>query len=370
MLALSRAPRPVNLDRWLTRRISRAEYLLTTRSTLASELAALASAGSAALSEALEIPVTVTGRLQGAGAPREPAAQRATCLLFLEQPGADALLEVELRLVASLVAHLAGAPMPSTPVLALTSFERAVLAHLLLVVFAGARTQSVAEARWRPRLVGVAEDAAGVGLGHRRTLAVELELRAQELDGTARLLLPESALERVAECVAPDAAGARVAARRARFSFAPRVRCGVVWPAELRALRPGAAVVLPGSSAAEGRVLGPLQLERPGALLDGQLTPVGWTLSMVEVTSCNTEVTRLDPQLSTLPVELEVELARVPLALGELSTLAPGAIVPLRISVGDPVFLRAGDRRIARAELVELEGEVAARILDLLEPPG
>ena len=78
----------------------------------------------------------------------------------------------------------------------------------------------------------------------------------------------------------------------------------------------------------------------------------------------------MDPQLSTLPVELEVELARVPLALGELSTLAPGAIVPLRISVGDPVFLRAGDRRIARAELVELEGEVAARILDLLEPPG
>jgi type III secretion protein Q len=67
-----------------------------------------------------------------------------------------------------------------------------------------------------------------------------------------------------------------------------------------------------------------------------------------------------------LPVELEVELARVPLALAELSALQPGAILPLRVSAGDPVFLRAGDRRIARAELVEVEGEVAARVRELL----
>jgi type III secretion protein Q len=75
----------------------------------------------------------------------------------------------------------------------------------------------------------------------------------------------------------------------------------------------------------------------------------------------------VDPQLSTLPVELEVELARVPLTLVELAALAPGMVLPLRISVGDPVFLRAGDRRVARAELVDLEGEVAARVLDVLE---
>ena len=53
------------------------------------------------------------------------------------------------------------------------------------------------------------------------------------------------------------------------------------------------------------------------------------------------------------------------ITLAELSALGPGSIVPLRITPGDPVFLRAGDRRIARAELVVLEGEVAARVLDL-----
>ena len=74
----------------------------------------------------------------------------------------------------------------------------------------------------------------------------------------------------------------------------------------------------------------------------------------------------MDPALSELPVELEVELARIVLSLGEVGALQPGAVLPLRVSTGDPVFLRAGDRRIARAELVDVEGEVAARVLELV----
>jgi len=74
----------------------------------------------------------------------------------------------------------------------------------------------------------------------------------------------------------------------------------------------------------------------------------------------------VDPALSELPVELEVELTRVPLSLAELGALEPGTVLSLRVSAGDPVFLRAGDRRIGRAELVEVEGEVAARVLELL----
>ena len=370
MLALAPAPRPITLDRWLTRRVSRAEHLLAQRSTLAGELVSLASAGAAVLSKALAVPVTWTARLRGPVVPGAPAAHRAACLLHFEGPDVDAILEVELRLVVGLVAQLAGAPPPSTPVLALTRFERAVLAHLVLVVLEGVRTQSVAEARWRPRLVGVAGEAAGIGLAHRRVLAVELDLRAGALTGCARLLLPESAVQAVVQEVSADLPVGGEAACSARLTFAPRIRCGVVWPGELRALRPGVAVVLPGVRSTEGQLLGPLQLTRPGAVLEGQLAHAGWALGTVDLTTFSTEVTRVDPQLSTLPVELEVELARVPLTLGELSALAPGAIVPLRISVADPVFLRAGDRRVARAELVELEGEVAARVLDLVESPG
>ena len=54
------------------------------------------------------------------------------------------------------------------------------------------------------------------------------------------------------------------------------------------------------------------------------------------------------------------------LSLAELAALQPGTVLPLRVSAGDPVFLRAGDRRIGRAELVEVEGQVAARVLELL----
>ena len=54
------------------------------------------------------------------------------------------------------------------------------------------------------------------------------------------------------------------------------------------------------------------------------------------------------------------------LSLAELGALQPGSVLPLRVSPGDPVFLRAGDRRVARAELVEIEGEVAARVLGLI----
>jgi len=219
--------------------------------------------------------------------------------------------------------------------------------------------------------VGVVAGRAASGPEHRRMLAVDLELRiSRELEGNARLLLPVSAVRSVAERVAPDPADRGKAARSARFPFGSSVRCGIAWPGEVRALQPGAAVMLPGLRAREGQLLGPLQLIRPGAVLEGQLTPGGWTLERVDMTSSATEVTRVDPQLSALPVELDVELGRVLLTLGELSALAPGAIVPLRISVGDPVFLRAGDRRVARAELVELEGEVAARVLELVEPPG
>lgn len=69
------------------------------------------------------------------------------------------------------------------------------------------------------------------------------------------------------------------------------------------------------------------------------------------------------------PVEVEVELARLPLSLGALGELRPGAILPLRVRSGDPVLLRLGDRAVARAELVDLEGEVGARILALLADP-
>lgn len=67
-----------------------------------------------------------------------------------------------------------------------------------------------------------------------------------------------------------------------------------------------------------------------------------------------------------LPVEVEVELTRLRLTVGELAGIRAGSILPLHINAAEPVLLRVGDRAVARAELVEIEGEVGARILTLL----
>ena len=67
-----------------------------------------------------------------------------------------------------------------------------------------------------------------------------------------------------------------------------------------------------------------------------------------------------------VPVEVAIELTRIQLPLGELACLSPGSVLQLRMSASDPVLVRVGDRAVARAELVEIEGEVGARIIALL----
>jgi type III secretion protein Q len=62
------------------------------------------------------------------------------------------------------------------------------------------------------------------------------------------------------------------------------------------------------------------------------------------------------------PVALEVELARVPVTLGELARLEPGAVLPLPIDRRGMVVLKLGDRTFARGQLVDVEGAVGVRI--------
>jgi flagellar motor switch/type III secretory pathway protein FliN len=185
------------------------------------------------------------------------------------------------------------------------------------------------------------------------------------LRGRVVLHLPELALRAVALGIPEHRPGPGPVAGTVRIAFSPRVCCGAVWGADLAAVA-GAAVVLPGASLVGAELRGPLSLVRPGARLEGALGADGFRHARAELRPASQEVTHVDPALSELPVELEVELARVSLSLAELGALQPGAIVPLRVSTGDPVFLRAGDRRVGRAELVEVEGEVAARVLELL----
>ena len=66
-----------------------------------------------------------------------------------------------------------------------------------------------------------------------------------------------------------------------------------------------------------------------------------------------------------VPVSVEVELARLAVPLGTLAGTQPGGVLPLHISCIAPITLRLEGRKFALAELVELDGELGARILEV-----
>jgi len=183
--------------RLATRSLGHARVLLGRKPALADELDALRKAAAGALSGALCADIQVTARL--ADAPTLPARALGHgvvfCALALEGPGAEAFLEVDLRLVAALAALRTGGAGPDGPVLAATRFERALLGELLLRVLAALREVGGPEARWRPRLVelGTARIEAERRLGAGPSLLVELAIDAPAIRGRAVLHLPELA---------------------------------------------------------------------------------------------------------------------------------------------------------------------------------
>ncbi len=76
---------------------------------------------------------------------------------------------------------------------------------------------------------------------------------------------------------------------------------------------------------------------------------------------------RLLEKMGDTPVTLSVELARFVLPLEEIAALAPGEVVRTGARIGERVALRAGERVVATGELVDVDGEIGIRILELPE---
>jgi flagellar motor switch/type III secretory pathway protein FliN len=69
--------------------------------------------------------------------------------------------------------------------------------------------------------------------------------------------------------------------------------------------------------------------------------------------------------LERLPVVLAVELGRVELTAADVASLLPGAVIALDRPLGSLVDVLAGSRRIARGELVEVQGALAVRLTEV-----
>ena len=230
------------------------------------------------------------------------------------------------------------------------------------------------EQRLSPRIkaVNASRDEAALHADPKAAhLCVKLQVSVGGVAGQGRLFVPARAIQ---SAVAGDAIvrdgelpQELAAAELTLRSFVGRT---VLDSHDLTALHGGDVVMFDGISLADGRVHGDARFSSRGFELFGALDAEGFHLSRVfarvfpQESSMSQPIEKDDPP--SLPVEVEIELTRLRLSVGELASIRPGSILPLHINSAEPVLLRVGDRAVARAELVEIEGEVGARILALL----
>jgi type III secretion protein Q len=299
-----------------------------------------AAAVGSALGQLLGGQVLVSGR--PVPAPAEPLRGMVRACLVLEALSARAAIEIEARLLARAAEALAGASPRTPAALGPAGLESALLDLATLAAIDA--LPAAAESALGTRLAaGAADDLAGADL-----LVVALDLAVGTERGRARLLLPSRA---VAALRGPPSAahpGAGIA-----LGASLREGSATVDPADLASLERGDVLLLDeGAPAAE--------LLLPGGLaLRGRLE--GDVLHLQEI--------RMTESQLAYPITLAVEVARVTVTLGELAGLEPGAALPLDVRRDGAVVLRAGERTIARGQLVEIDGALGVRITELGDHP-
>lgn len=254
---------------------------------------------------------------------------------------AAAVLEVEPALVVRLVDVLAGGPGAPAGATALTPLESSALDLFALTALDGAASSTRVEEALAPRLSRPVPAAVG-------SLAIEIEVATGDVRGRARLLVPPAALRALGGPGAADAPGAAV-----RVPLSVRRGAVRLGADELEALAAGDVVLVDPAEAHASLVL------PGGATFRGRSE--GDAFQLEEVTMAE--------RTAQLPVTLEIELARIDVPLGELARLEPGAVLPLPIDRRGLVTLRAGERAVARGELVEIEGAIGVRILSVEVAP-
>ena len=312
--------------------------------------AALARQVSAALSAALELPVTLEGR----PLPARPAPGLgcATLTLALEALPAHAAIEVDASLLARALARLAGAaPGPCPAELAAGCGETLLLQALTLVALRavdGGRLPALA-----PRLL-LQPPPGGAG-PRANQLCLELELAVGSERGRGRLFLPEEALRALDGRETADGGASRLeglclpASLRTAFVSLGRDELAALVPGDVLVVDPGPEV-----RASDAELVFPGGLTARGRRLEGEL--------LVE------EIGMTEPQAS-YPLVLGVEIARVTVRLGELARLAPGASLPLGVPADGAVVLRAGEHAVARGHLVDLDGALGVRLTQVGDAP-
>ncbi len=285
-------------------------------------------------------------------------------------PGRFVILEADPGLAAWLADRLLGGEGSVDGSAPLDDVRRGALAY------AAAKIASVAGMAWRVGPVLTTTDAfvAAIGDGGSAVWSVELSASVPALAAprTLRLWVPTAILDALPAGQAP----------RLPTELALRM-CIDAGEAELEAsvlgsLQPGDVLVPDvfwwGSGrvrvAAEGaaRTSWWCRPGQGGLVVDEQVK--GLDSPMAEGRRMSDDVTKTDTEgaldaVGDAPVTLSLELASFELSLEELAALRPGEVVASGVPIGEAVRLRVGRKVVATGELVEVEGEVGVRLIEL-----
>lgn len=350
------------------RKLTRAHLALAERPQAVAEGRSALELATAHLTTQLGGPVTLTARLTDATLhPFSHLARQAVFALIELHGDAVGVLEVDAIATGALLQQIAGTK-PAQPTLALSRIEEAAFGWLLLSTLSALRGHEAIATRYAPRLLSFHVDR-GPALerldARRRHVGIELGVTLGEQHGHARLVVPALWLQSTVSAL-PVELPAELPPEVGAATLDAQCCLGrtELDPAEAAALEPGDVVVFKDVTSVDGALRGPARLTTSTFELIGDVGADGFTLTRAS------ERRTLEPRMSTLdpslPVDVEIELARLRLPVAQLATLRPGGVLPLHVNAAQTVIIRVGDKPVAKAELVEIEGEIGARILALL----
>jgi flagellar motor switch/type III secretory pathway protein FliN len=298
--------------------------------------------------------------------------------------GAEAfplLCEIAPERAASLVDRVLGGDGRAAHVAgdALDDLSAGVLGYL------AARVCATAGAEVRVCAVTIDPAAARAALTGRRALVWPLHLRVAGTDqGSVRIFVAEATGDRLASLPIGPLEGLPIALRTLQLPLCAHLARVVVRRSQLCELEPGAAIVpqrsglqrsgLGFSGHVELHVIGSrrhawrcaaradeLVLEAIEALCEEN--SVSETKRIHEAESPPSD--SVDTLAGDAPVELCLELARFTLRLHELSALRAGEVLNTGKAIGESVSISAAGKLVAHGELVDIEGQVGVRIVEL-----
>ncbi|MGV3625758.1 MAG: FliM/FliN family flagellar motor switch protein [Archangium sp.] len=278
-----------------------------------------------------------------------------------------ACVEFDLMAAGALLHRIAGARDTMGPPQKLTSIEEAALGWVVLSALAELRGEA-ALTTFAPRLLSVTMDRGEVLRtldARRRHLAIQVDLQLGETRCGARVLAPALWVQSKLDALPEETpASLHEAVAAATLPATILIGSSLLPPGEAGSLTIGDVVFIGGVERQSFGLSGPGRIVTPSFELRGSFHETGFHLMCaLSRPTQESSMSQIDP---AVPVEVEIELTRLRLPLHQLGTLKTGAVVPLHINAAQHVLIRIGDKAVAKAELVEIEGEIGARIVAML----